>query len=165
MENLGLDLKLLIAQLINFLVFFLIYKKFIAQSFLNFLNEEKKKNEAISALDQEIARKKEELVAEKKRMKEEVKKEIEQLKKSLMEEVKEEKRKVIEQAKKEAEIIKERAKKQALEMETKMKAEFKKKINELVITAFEAAFKDVLDEKEEKEITMRIFKNLKKTIN
>ena len=43
MENLGIDLKLMIAQSINFLLFFFIVKKFIAKPFTNFLEEEKNK--------------------------------------------------------------------------------------------------------------------------
>ena len=45
MENLGINVKLIIAQIINFALFFLIYKKFIAKPFVNFINGEKKKEE------------------------------------------------------------------------------------------------------------------------
>jgi F0F1-type ATP synthase membrane subunit b/b' len=41
MENLGIDGKLLSAQLINFILFFIIYKKYIAKPFMAFLKKEK----------------------------------------------------------------------------------------------------------------------------
>jgi F0F1-type ATP synthase membrane subunit b/b' len=165
MENLGIDVKLIIAQSINFLVFFLIYKKFIANGFLKFLNEEKKKSEIIASLDQEITKKREELLEEKKQLKYEVKKEVEALRRSLMEEINEEKKKILENAKKEAALFKERSKKQIEEEQVKMQTEFKKKISDFITLAIESAFKDFLDEKQEKEIMSRVFKNLKKTVN
>ena len=47
MENLGIDIKLLIAQLINFGIFFFIIAKFVAKPFTKFLNEERNKDEVI----------------------------------------------------------------------------------------------------------------------
>ena len=41
MENLGIDIKLLIAQMINFGLFFFIIKKFVTKPFLNFVEDEK----------------------------------------------------------------------------------------------------------------------------
>ena len=45
MENLGIDSKLLIAQLINFALFFFIFKKYLARPFLKFINDEKQNTE------------------------------------------------------------------------------------------------------------------------
>jgi len=43
MEGLGVDVKLLIAQVINFLLFFYIFKKYLAKPFQKYLDEETKK--------------------------------------------------------------------------------------------------------------------------
>src|SRR3990167_7297238 len=42
MEALGIDLKLLLAQTINFVLFFIIFKKFLYAPFLKFLDMERK---------------------------------------------------------------------------------------------------------------------------
>ncbi len=54
MENLGVDIKLLIAQLVNFLLFLYIFKKFVSNSFETFLKEERKKEEIKSKIDTTI---------------------------------------------------------------------------------------------------------------
>lgn len=41
MDALGIDFKLLIAQLVNFLLFFLIFKKYIAKPFQQYISREK----------------------------------------------------------------------------------------------------------------------------
>src|SRR3989344_4575625 len=43
MEGLGIDLKLLIAQIINFGLFFYVFKRFLAKPFVSFIDEEKQK--------------------------------------------------------------------------------------------------------------------------
>ena len=45
MENLGIDVKLLIAQVVNFALFLFIFHRFISKPFLRFLDSEKKKDE------------------------------------------------------------------------------------------------------------------------
>ena len=45
MENLGIDGKLLLAQIINFVLFFILVKQFVVKPFTNFLNQERKNEE------------------------------------------------------------------------------------------------------------------------
>ena len=45
MENLGIDGKLLLAQIINFVLFFILVKKFVVKPFTAFLNQERKNEE------------------------------------------------------------------------------------------------------------------------
>ncbi len=59
MEKLGVDLKLLIAQAINFILFFFIVKKYIAKPFSQFLKSEKE-NEKEKELSLQKAKKLEE---------------------------------------------------------------------------------------------------------
>lgn len=165
MENLGIDIKLMFAQIVNFLVFFLVYKKLIAKNFLNFLNEEKKKNELLTSLDQEIVKKRQELEEERKKLKAEIKKETEALKKNILAEVEAQKKKILEEAKKEAMLIRQQAKNQIEEERVKMEIEFKKRISDMIVASIEFALKDYLTEEQQKEITTRALKNFKKTIN
>jgi len=45
MEKLGVDIKLLIAQITNFILFFIVFKKLVSKPFKNFLDDERKKEE------------------------------------------------------------------------------------------------------------------------
>ena len=45
MENLGIDGKLLLAQMINFALFFILVKQFMVKPFTSFLNQERKNEE------------------------------------------------------------------------------------------------------------------------
>jgi F-type H+-transporting ATPase subunit b len=165
MDKLGIDIRLIVAQFVNFVIFYLIYKKFVAKPLLNFIKEEKKKTELLAQLDEEINIKRNELLEERKRLRESLIKENEELRKSLMKDAIEEKDKIIKEAKYEAKLIKERAMKEIKEHQTKMEIELKKKMADIIVLAIEAVVKDFLDEKQEKEITARVFKNLKKLVN
>ncbi len=68
MEGLGLDLKLLIAQIFNFLVLLFVLKKFLYKPILNFLDERKKKIEESLITVEKINKKLSEIEDEKKRI-------------------------------------------------------------------------------------------------
>jgi len=91
MENLGIDLKLMIAQSINFLLFFFIVKKFIAKPFTNFLEEEKNKEKEKQKLLEEAQKIEENLKIKEQKIKEEANREM---------------KKIIEETKKNALVLK-----------------------------------------------------------
>jgi F-type H+-transporting ATPase subunit b len=165
MENLGIDKNLLFAQLVNFIVFFLLYKEFVAKKFLSFLKEEKRKNELLASLDQEIVNKRRELDEERKKLKVELKKETDALKKNIIAEVEEQKKKILEDAKKEAVLIRQQAKNQIEEERIKMEVELKKRISDMIVSSIEFALKDYLTEEQQRQIVTRVLKNFQKAIN
>ena len=59
MDKLGIDVKLLIAQLVNFGLFFFIFQKFIAKPFLGLIKSEEKKEKAKHAFEVEMSEQKE----------------------------------------------------------------------------------------------------------
>jgi len=65
MESLGVDVKLLIAQIVNFLLFFLIFKKFIAKPFSQFLVTEKQKEQERERILLELKQKEDNFLKEK----------------------------------------------------------------------------------------------------
>src|SRR3990167_1299416 len=112
MESLGIDPKLLIAQIVNFALFFILFKKFLAKPFAKFLTDEKNKElegeksiQKVKKMETEAVQK--EQVAHAKIKKEEAvvlaeaKKQGEKLKED-----------ILVQAREEAEDIKKKAKKQ-----------------------------------------------------
>jgi F-type H+-transporting ATPase subunit b len=65
MEALGLDIKLLIAQIVNFVLFLLIFNKFIAKPFMKYLHDEKRKELEKEKLMAELQVQEEAMIKEK----------------------------------------------------------------------------------------------------
>jgi len=164
MENLGIDYKLLIAQIINFGLFFFIFKKFIAGPFMNFLSREKK-NEAekqkalVLALNQE-----EKMKEEEKKARTEMKKEVDALIKQAKQDAGRVREEMIGRAEKEAAEIVERAKKQLNEEKTALYKELKNRTGEMSVLLINKALNNYLDEESRKKLTRYILNNLTKEI-
>lgn len=54
MEALGLDVKLLIAQLVNFAIFYIIFRKFVAKPLLAYIEKQKKDENHRQSLSSEL---------------------------------------------------------------------------------------------------------------
>ncbi len=162
MENLGIDIKLLVAQLTNFLLFYFIFKKFIAKPFANFLKSEKQKDEVKEQLDQKIKElgEKEKIVEQ--QMKEKLEKEKEKLVKQAKEQAEKIKKETIQKAEEEASKIKSKALDE-MEKEKKMfEAKLRKEIIEISVELVEKGLKNYLSENTRKEVTNSIIKNSQK---
>ncbi|OGK23346.1 ATP synthase F0 subunit B [Candidatus Roizmanbacteria bacterium RIFCSPHIGHO2_02_FULL_38_11] len=162
MEQLGIDLRQIAAQLINFVLFFLIFKKFIATPFLHFLNEGRKKEKEAEDILAKLKSDEENLSQKQAKMKEEMKKEMERVLKEAKKEAEAIKNELITDAKKEAEGIKDRAKKQLEEEREKLNQAAKERMIDLSVAIVDKAFKDYLDEDTKKRITRYILTNLAK---
>lgn len=161
MENLGIDIKLLVAQIINFVLFFIIFKKFVAKPFVGFLNEEKNKEKQRDELLGKLKKDEEELSLKEKQIRNNIKKETDLILEQVKKDASVVKKDILDQAKKEAEDIKSRADKQLLEDRNKLYTEVKDKITELSFIIVEKALKDNLDEESKRKITDDIIKNSK----
>ena len=160
MENLGIDIKLLLAQAINFVLFFIIIKKFVSKPFMSFLQEEKNKEKEKQRL-LESAQKQEEafLLKEKtltKRMKEEMNKVLQDAKL----EASKIKADLIIEAKEEAATIKNNAKKEMEAEKESLYSEVKKKVSDLSLFIVNKALDEVLDEDLKKKVTQKILNSL-----
>lgn len=165
MESLGIDVKLLIAQVINFALFLFVFYRFISKPFLRFLDKEKKKDDEIKKAHEKALKQEEDLT------------EKEQL---LQQTLKREREKVIEKAKKDAELVKQqildgardqgekirqKAQKQIELDKENIYKEAREKINELSFYLINSALKDVLTDDLKKKVTQQILKNSPKNIN
>jgi len=161
LSALGINAKILIAQLINFAVLFFVLYKFGYKPIFEFLNKRKKDIEK-GVVNAEKAEKKLEEVGEHEK---EVIKNAKKEALVIIEEAKgvgEEKREIIiKKAKEEiGEIInQEKAKMQTEKAETLK--EIKKEIADLVVISLEKVLKEGIDEKRDKEIIQKVVKNLK----
>ena len=121
MDKLGLDIKQIVAQLINFILFFLIFKKFIARPFARFLDEEKAKAKETETALARIRLEEEQLAVRRNQLNEEMKTEFDKAMKEAKKEADILKKELIIEAKKEAEEIKNKGKNAATVVETARK--------------------------------------------
>ncbi len=162
MENLGIDLRLLIAQTINFALFFWVFKRFLAKPFGKFIQEEKKNEAERERIAQELLKKEEELKAKKETLQKEVKKKTDEAIAEAKKSADIVRNEIVEQASVEAQQIKEKAKKQTQEMKKKKIKKAKEKAVELSFFIVDKALKDILTADLRKEITQMMLKNSEK---
>ena len=162
MENLGLDYKLMIAQVINFGLFFIIFKKFIAKPFLNLIKEEEENAKKNEQLKSKLLKQDEEIELRRNSFKDELNKKEDALISTAKERAKAVELKIIEDAEEQAKRIKHDA---LLEIEAEKQdlyKQLKNKISELSLIIVDKSLKEVLNEDTKKKITSAIIKNLPK---
>lgn len=164
MEQLGIDIKQLLAQLINFILFFIIFKKFIASPFTHFLDEEKRKEKEREEILAKLKLDEESSTQEKARLKEEWREETNKLLQQARKEAEAIKNELIAEAKKEAEEIRNRGKQQLEEEREKLNKAVKERMIDLSVNIVDKAFKEYLDEETKKKITQYILNNLGKKV-
>lgn len=165
MESLGIDFKLLIAQIINFGLFFFIFKRFIAKPFSIFLNIEVQKEKEKEKILQDLKKKEEALDLEQKKTREKMKSEFDEALKNAKIESQKLKEQLLIEAKKEADSIIGRGRKQTEEEKKTMHKEMKEQIVDLSLLIVNKALNRFLTQDEQKTITQNILKNFPKDIN
>ncbi|PIY72273.1 hypothetical protein COY87_01825 [Candidatus Roizmanbacteria bacterium CG_4_10_14_0_8_um_filter_33_9] len=160
MENLGVDPKLLLAQLINFGLFFFLFSKFIAKPFMQYIENEKKKDLERQRVSELALKQEEELEVHKKKISDKMNKEfnvaIEEARKDALEL----KKQLIAEAKKDAEEIVLKAEKEITTSQSLMEKEMKDKVSSLSIILVSKVLKDYLSEDIQKAVTARVISNL-----
>ena len=164
MENLGIDIKLLIAQMINFGLFFFIIKKFVTKPFLNFVEDEKSKEAEKARLMEKMAKQEEEYAKKEKDLQMRIKKEMEKALLAAKNDAKLVKEEMVTEAKAEAAAIRENAKKEIIEDKEKLYREIKNKITELSLVVVKQSLNDVLDDSTKRKISDKLINKLGKTV-
>lgn len=164
MEKLGIDPKLLIAQVINFVLFFIIIKKFIAKPFTRFVDKQKHEEAEKERIINDLKKSEEE--REKKEI--QAKDVIKKRESEVIQEAKKQgeiiKNQIIEDAKDDAQDIRKKAKEQ-IEHERKiLETSIKKKTVDLSILLLEKVLKNSLDVNQKREITKVILKKSKEQV-
>jgi len=165
MGGLGIDIKLIVAQIINFAVFFIIFAKFIAKPFATFLNIERSKEEEKEKILEDLRKKEEEVVVREVKLKAKAKQEYDLVIKNAKKDALIVRENLLADARKEAEDIKTRARKQTEEEKDVMHKEVKTKIADLSILIVNRALSQFLTADMQKTITDNILKNLPKDVN
>ena len=162
MENLGIDLKLLIAQLINFGLFFFIYKKFIAVPFMKLIKDEKKKDEEKKKMLADIEKQKEAIPLAEKAAREVIQKKTEESLKAVRQAAEAEKAVLIKKAQEESAEIVKRAGKQIEEERHQMEKEYKEALAKVSVMTVENTLKDFLTEDMQKQINEKVLSSLER---
>jgi len=164
MENLGIDIKLIIAQLINFGLFYFVFKKYLAEPFLKFIRAEKEGTEEREKLLIKAKTAEERLLEKENAMKAALKKETDAQIREAKESAQKIKAQLLEDAEKEIEDLKTRAKKQFVQEQAEMQREAKQKISDLSFLIVNSALKDVLTTEMRKKISNSIVTNSAKSV-
>jgi len=160
MENLGIDIKLLIAQLINFGLFFFIFKKFVAGPFVSVMQQEKKKDADRKQILEDVAKQKETLALQEKTAKDEIHKKTEESLKAVRHAAEMEKVLLLKKAQEESGEIVKRASKQIEEERHQMEKQYKENVAKVSVLAVEHALKDFLTEDMQKQVNTKLLSNL-----
>lgn len=165
MENLGIDIKLLVAQLINFTLFFILFQKFISKPFLNFLHKERKNEEEKKRLLGTIKKQEEEMSVMEQEMRTKAKKQIDEMLDQAKESAEKVKQDIIAQATKESTQIIVKVKAQIEIEREQLYKEVKNKTVEVGMLLIKDALKDYLTEDSKKALTQHILHNVSKEVN
>lgn len=160
MENLGIDLRLLIAQVINFVLFFIIVKKFIMAPFSKFITDEKQREKDKDKHLQDAKKIEEGLVLKEKEFNEKSQKELKKLLDDAKKRAEALTDEILEKAQKEAESIKNKMKTQMEAERDALYRDVKSKVADLSIELVNEGLIFALDENTKKKVTQRILKNL-----
>ena len=162
MESLGIDIKLLIAQIINFGIFFYVFKKYLAKPFASFMSDEAKLEKEKERIMEDLKKKEEELTTSQNKAKNLMKKELDAALKKVKEDAARLKANLIVEAKKDSQVIIDKGKKQIEVERAEMEREMKKKIVQLTGLVLERSFSSYLSSDMQKEVNKNVLKNLPK---
>ena len=165
MENLGIEGKLLLAQIINFVLFFILVKQFIVKPFTAFLNQERKNEEEKNRMLEKLKKSEEAGMEAEKKMKEKMKKEFDTLFVQAKKEAQDMRADLMKQAEADALEIKAKNSKLMEEEKNLLYREVKDKIIKTSLMIVESTLKESLDESSRKKITGTIIKNYEGKVN
>lgn len=162
MENLGVDIKLLVAQLINFGLFFFIYKKLIAGPFVAVMKAERMKDAERKRIQEEAQKQKEMLALQEKEAKEEIHRKTEESLKAVRHAAEVEKASLLKKAHEESNELVKRASKQIEEERHQMEKQYKESLAKVSVMTVEHVLKDYLTEDMQKQVNAKVLSSLEK---
>lgn len=155
LAKLGIDWKLLLAQLVNFLIVFFVLKKFAYKPILSILDKRTAKIEKGLEDAKEAGKRLEEITEKEKAVLAQAKKEAQQIIKASEEQAKANAISIVLEARNQNEKLTLSAKKQIEQEKERMILEIKKEISDLVIEATEKIIEQKLDREKDAELIKR----------
>jgi F-type H+-transporting ATPase subunit b len=161
-QSLGIDYKILIAQLINFAVLVFVLYKFGYKPMLAFLDERKNKIEEGVVNAEKAQAKLEEISEKEKQIVKDAKKEALELINDAKNQADEKRKDLLSKAKKEISVIVADEKDEIRKEKQEIVNDVKKEISSLVIVALEKVLDEKIDKNRDKEIIKKIVTNIEK---
>lgn len=155
-------MKLLIAQIINFALFYFIFKKFIAKPFSAFFNLEIEKEKEKEKILDKLKKQEEEMIQKEKIARQNLKKEADEVLGNARVEGEQLKKEILQSAKKESDEIVKKSRRQIEEERIQMEADLNKKALQLAMLTVSKGLNQFLTEEMQKAITANILKNFSK---
>ncbi len=155
LSKLGINWKLLAAQLINFAILFYVLRRFAYQPIVKMLNERSQKIEKGLRDADESRKKLAEIMEKEKEVLKEARAEARVIVAKAEEQAKKSREEIAAEARRQAENILENAKKKIAEEKNKMMAEAKEEIAELVVSAAEKIIGEKLDAGKDAELIQK----------
>ncbi|OGK17374.1 hypothetical protein A2774_04220 [Candidatus Roizmanbacteria bacterium RIFCSPHIGHO2_01_FULL_39_12c] len=159
MDSLGIDVKLLVAQLLNFALFYYVFKRYIAKPFSNFFNLEVEKEKEKERLLEKIKIQEEETIAKEKLMLQKIKQEESEVLKKARSDGENNKKEIIASAKHEAEEIIERTRRQIGDEKKQMTVDLKEQALKMALKIVEKGLNQFLTPEAQRQVTQNILKN------
>ena len=163
MEELGIDYRLLIAQLINFIVFFFIFKKFLARPLTHFIKEQKKNEQDKERIIADLRNKEEEALAQKQIIISEAQEQSRLIIKTIRQEADQIKKDIILKAQNDAEHIRNQTKQQMKDEKLTLYNGLKKDVIKTSSLMIKSVLRDLIDENIKRQITQKLIDTLEKT--
>ena len=163
MEKLGIEPKLLLAQIVNFILFFILVKKFIVKPFIQFLDQEKKKDKEKEDALTKIKKSEEQLTEQERKLKDKAKRELDAILIEAKKDGQQIRADILKQAEIDAEEIKTSMKKQLDEERERLYKDIREKIADVSLYLVNEGLKEALDVETKRKITERILRNLSTT--
>ena len=160
MENLGIDPKLMLAQIVNFVLFFIIVKKFIAKPFIQFIANEKKKEKDKEQILEEIRKSEETCLAKEQELRSKAKKVMTDALDESKKEASKYKSEMMRQTEKEISELKIKAQKQIGDEREELHRQMKDQTLNLSVSIVTEALKASLDEESKRKVTKHLLGNM-----
>lgn len=159
-DKLGIDLKLLIAQAVNFFILFFVLKKLIYKPILNLLDKRKKMIEKTVEDSKKIEERLTKLEEEKEQILAETSKKAMDTMEMAKREAEEERQKIITNAKKEISTLAERYRGQLQAEKSKMMQEIREEVTDIIIKSSEKILRKEFSKDDQKRLEGAIKKEL-----
>lgn len=163
MEALGIDYRLLIAQLVNFGLFYFIFKKFLAKPLGHFIDKQKKNEQENERISHELKKKEEDAKAAEQKIIAQAREQSSSIINDAKQEADRLKKDILQKAQMESAHIKAQAKQYLAEEKSALYRDLKSDVIKTSVLMLKSALKEVIDEKMQRDITDQLLKKLEKS--
>lgn len=163
MEALGIDYKLLIAQLVNFIIFYFIFKKFFSKPLEHFIDAQKKNEQERERITHELKKKEENAKATEQKIIAQAQEQSSRIINEAKQEAERLKKDILQKTQMESAHIKAQAKQYLEEEKSTLYRDLKSDVIKTSVLMLKSSLREVIDEKMQRDITDKLLQKLEKS--